>query len=530
MSRPPFRIALLLLPALTLAQSYTFTEFDVPGATLTAAAAINNAGQILGSYNDSKGVHCFLRDPGGAFTTFDPPGASPLCAGLNNRGEVVGTTDRGAHGFIRSATGDFTTFDIPAAGPGAAAAGINDLGEIVGTLAAPPEGGNGFLRSPDGAFVRLTAPIGEIDPIAINNRGEIAGWVLNGSSQGTQHGFLRDAGGVYRKFDFPGTTSFTRIAAIANTGQFAGTASGGGFVSNPDGSFTLLPGHPVSGLNDAGRIVGGGNGHAFLGAPGPGVTQPTIRNVLSAMAFGGAPTIAPGAWIEIYGEKLAPATRPWRPRDFIGDTAPTSLDGVTVSIGGIPAFVSYISPGQVNALVPSTVAPGDAGITVTTGGQTSAPVTVTVKATQPALLSLPPDFDPNGAYIAALFPDFTTYALPPYPSVPTRRPKPGDTIVLFGMGFGPVVPATPVGRIAPASTSLAASVAISFSRTGAPVPGAITYAGLAPGTVGLYQFNVVVPDIPLLPNETSDDFINVFFTADGASALGRRSLYFTTTK
>ncbi len=526
------------------AQSYSFVQFDFPGSAGTAALRINNSGQILGRYTDSSNsTHCFLRSRDGAtYTTVaDPPGAIPgssTCSGLNNLGQVVGSFQdaQGFHCYIRSATGSFSTFNLPTSpGPGADAADINDDGEIVGPVALPPYSGTGFLRNADGGFITLEATVGLIAPAALNNLGEVAGWLLNGSSQGTQHGFLRSPGGVYTKFDLPGTTSYTRISALNTVGQFAGFMIGGpGFVSNRDGSFALLDGYPVAGINDTGELVGtrfdGKTTHGFIGTPSPGSTQPAIRTVLpgvlTAAAFGGAWTIAPGIWIEIYGQNLAPTTRQWRASDFQGDAAPTSLDGVGVTISGVRAFVSYISPGQVNALVPSTVVPGTAQVTVTNAGQTTAPRTVTVNASQPAMLSLPPDFDPGGAYVAALFPDFTTYVLPPFHSnVPVRRPKAGDTIILFGTGFGPVVPDVPVGSIANQPASLIASFQITFSRAAPPVPGKVTYAGLVPGTVGLYQFNVVLPDVPLFPGETFDDYIGVNVTVDGVPALGRQRLY-----
>jgi uncharacterized protein (TIGR03437 family) len=100
--------------------------------------------------------------------------------------------------------------------------------------------------------------------------------------------------------------------------------------------------------------------------------------------------------------------------------------------------------------------------------------------------------------VAAVFPDFVTYALPAIPAYKNgsaRAPRPGDTIILFGTGFGPVTPDVPVGRVSVEATSLVASVQITFTGSGASVPGKITYAGLVPNTVGLYQFNVVLPTL-----------------------------------
>jgi len=85
-----------------------------------------------------------------------------------------------------------------------------------------------------------------------------------------------------------------------------------------------------------------------------------------------------------------------------------------------------------------------------------------------------------------------TTALPPSSglAVPSRRAKARDTITLYGIGFGPLVPDVPTGNTATQANSLQASVAVWFDGH----PGRVTYAGSAPGFVGLYQFNVVVPD------------------------------------
>jgi uncharacterized protein (TIGR03437 family) len=237
--------------------------------------------------------------------------------------------------------------------------------------------------------------------------------------------------------------------------------------------------------------------------------------VITALAFGGASTVAPGTWMEIYGENLSSTTRAWQASDFSGDTAPTSLSGVTVSIGGVPAFVSYISPGQVNAFVPSTVTAGSVQVTVANGAQASAPYTVTVNAVQPSLLVLPHTGDANSQYLAAVFPDFVTYVLPPgyTTAVPTRVAQAGDTIVLFGMGLGPVNPSVPSGQIAAQASILETLPTVSFNGT----PATVTFAGLMAGTVGLYQINVVVP-ILVMPAGQADNYsVDVVVQVNGVT-------------
>ena len=87
------------------AAPYTFTTLDVPGGSTTQAIGINNAGQVVGDFEDSSGViHGFINT-GGTFTTLDVPGASDTFAfGINDAGQVVGNfgTSSGQHGFVAS--------------------------------------------------------------------------------------------------------------------------------------------------------------------------------------------------------------------------------------------------------------------------------------------------------------------------------------------------------------------------------------------------------------------------------------------
>jgi probable HAF family extracellular repeat protein len=97
-------------PATTMA-GFVFTTIDVPGATFTDAAGINNAGQIVGTFSDATGTHGFLNT-GGVFATINVPGAFVTQAfGINDAGQVVG--------FFGDATGTHGFLALPAAVPGA---------------------------------------------------------------------------------------------------------------------------------------------------------------------------------------------------------------------------------------------------------------------------------------------------------------------------------------------------------------------------------------------------------------------------
>lgn len=228
--------------------------------------------------------------------------------------------------------------------------------------------------------------------------------------------------------------------------------------------------------------------------PPPPPPAPSLSTVLSASAFGGFASAAPGSWVEIYGSNLASVTRGWTSADFTGDNAPISLSGVSVSVGGQAAFVDYISPTQVNAQLPSTItAASNVPLTVTNSNGTSMALNLVINATEPGLLA-PASFKiGTNQYVVAVLPD-GSYALPAgaIPGVNSRPAMPGETMVLYGVGFGAVTPNVPAGEIATQANQLAATLEIDIGQTAAQ----LAYAGLAPNLVGLYQFNVVVPDVP----------------------------------
>jgi len=316
-------------------------------------------------------------------------------------------------------------------------------------------------------------------------------------------------------------SEFNRVSVIGPDGRINIVS---GYVGQTDAGVVSYIDGPLNGCNglavdsqgrvyvslrDAGRVM--------LISPGSQTAQLPVVNiggVVTASAFGEFPAAAPGTFIEIYGLNLAPDTAYWS-NDFVGNRAPTSLEGTSVTIGGQPAFISYVNSDQVNALVPSNVGPGSQQLTVTTWAGTSASYSLTVNAVQPGLLA-PGSFTIGGKqFVAALFPDFQTWVAPAgaIQGVTSRPARPGETIVLYGVGFGPVTPETPAGVLPSQQTNLNLPLQISIGQT----PAAVVYKGLAPGEAGLYQFNIVVPNV------ASGDAVPLTFTLGGAS--GGQTLY-----
>jgi uncharacterized protein (TIGR03437 family) len=229
------------------------------------------------------------------------------------------------------------------------------------------------------------------------------------------------------------------------------------------------------------------------GSSGGGAT-PSITLVSCASAFNPNAGLTSGTWLEIYGAGLSTTTRSWAGGDFKGSNAPTSVDGVSVTVNGIPAYVAYVSPGQINVQAPDDSSIGDGmQIQVTNASGKSNTMSITKKALAPALLA-PGVFIVDGKqYVVAQFQDQTYVGRTGLIAGLSFRPaKPGEVITIYGIGCGPVTPATLAGTIAAGLTALQNPPAFRFGNTTATVP----YAGLVAGLVGLYQFNVVVPNVP----------------------------------
>jgi uncharacterized protein (TIGR03437 family) len=209
---------------------------------------------------------------------------------------------------------------------------------------------------------------------------------------------------------------------------------------------------------------------------------PTVAGLGSAATF--LPPIASATWVAIVGTNLSQTTYTWQGTDFLNGQLPTSLQGVSVSINGIPAYVEYISPTQINVLAPDDATTGSVQVQVAVAGQTSN--TLSTQKTQVA----PAFFTFGDGNVAAQHLNYTPVGPPNLlAGVVTTPAQPGETIVLYGTGFGPTNPASPTGQLVNTAEPLANSVTISIGGTNA----AVGFSGLI--GPGLYQFNVIVPNL-----------------------------------
>ena len=288
----------------------------------------------------------------------------------------------------------------------------------------------------------------------------------------------------YPSVMFTGTITSSSGGAAAPNGiynlTFSGTPASVSIGYTPDNPpsinnvVTLFAGVAVSFSPSGSGTV------TFLANPTAG--QPTITSVVGSASL--LPDISPNSWVTIMGSTLASTTASWN-NSIVNGALPTSLDGVSVMIGGNPAYVSYISPGQINVVAPAATS-GSAAVTVTNSSGTSPAFTVTSGQYSPAFFSWP------GNQAVATHLDFS-YAVKAgtFAGVSTVPAKPGETIILWGTGFGPTTPTTPVGAVVAATPTYDTSALPTVTLNNSPVT--VMGAALTPGTVALYQVDVQIP-------------------------------------
>ena len=198
------------------------------------------------------------------------------------------------------------------------------------------------------------------------------------------------------------------------------------------------------------------------------------------------PGMVPNAWLQIKGANLTKVTDTWANAVGADGALPTSLDCVSVSVGGQPAYIYFVSQGQINVLAPN-VGYGSMPVTVTNSAGTSGPETASSQEYGPAFFTWP------GNQVVATRTDYSLVVKNgTFAGATTVAAKPGDVVVLWGTGFGPTSPDTPVGvAIPPTGFVTASPVSVTIGGTAAAVYN--NTAALAAGNAGLYQLAITVP-------------------------------------
>ena len=348
---------------------------------------------------------------------------------------------------------------------------------------------------PDFARVRKIAPNGIVTTVAGIGKPGFSGdgAPAVSASLGFPGGVAVDAAGNVYISD----TSNHRIRKVGLDGIIKTYAGSGATGANQlgDGGPALSAALPLPyglALDSAGNlyVVDGGSRVRKI-AP---AAVPTLSFTNAAVSsFLGKADFGSNMYVELYGSNLSTTTRSWAGSDFNGPNAPTTLDGVSVTVNNKPAFVYYISPAQININTPEDTATGPVLIQVHNALGFSNTGSANRARLSPTLQSVP-QFNSGGkAYVVAQTPDFESFIGRPgmIQGVPFVAAKPGDTVLIYALGCGPTNPATQAGVVAAQNSPLAYAYQLKIGG----VPATVNFAGAVAGSIGLYQFNVVVPSV-----------------------------------
>ncbi|HLG94852.1 MAG TPA: FG-GAP-like repeat-containing protein [Bryobacteraceae bacterium] len=456
---------------------YTLTTLAVAAPTTVIAADFNRDGKLdlAVTSGKSNAVSIFLGNGNGTFIPFSSASTgnypvSLVLADLNSDGQpdlaVANANSNDVSILLGNGNGTFQSARTFAAGPSPTYLALGDFDS------------NGFLdlavaNGAGNAFSSVSLLLGLGNGVFLAPRTFAAGahssFLISGD-------FNRDG-----KVDL----------AVANTGAntvsiLLGTGTGNflpplDFVSgtapawisvvdlNGDGKPDLLVAN--SGSNTVTVLI---NRTGIL--PSPAVT--------SFVSAAGIPTgpVAPGELITIFGSNLGP--EPGLAAQ-LGTSAflATQLGPTQAFFDGIAAPLLYTASGQVSTIVPFGLGGRTATqLMVNNGGQFSAPMTIPVAASAPALFTADGSGQGQGAILNQ---DGSVNA----PGNPAAR---GSVVVLYATGAGATNPPGIDGMIASSSLD-APMLPVSVSIGGAPAQ--VLYAGAAPGLVsGVLQINARVPD------------------------------------
>lgn len=216
-----------------------------------------------------------------------------------------------------------------------------------------------------------------------------------------------------------------------------------------------------------------------------GAVRPTIAPNGIVIHGGSTAVVSPGSLVDIYGTNLAPASA----------TAPgfpltPSLGGVQVTVNGTTAPLYYVSPGQVDFQIPYSIPSGSALVQVSSNGVAGIAAAVTVQPAAPSLLTY---VDAAGSTRAVV--QNQDYSI----NSATNCAAKGSYLTAYLIGSGPLDNAIPTG--APAPSSPISNETLTTAATLGSVPATVTFAGMAPGFVGLMQVDLQTPnvsgDVPL---------------------------------
>ena len=216
----------------------------------------------------------------------------------------------------------------------------------------------------------------------------------------------------------------------------------------------------------------------------PAQAPPTLHStsIVDAAAFG--PAVAAGGIATVFGSNLALG------QGFAdGIPLPATLAGSSFQVGGRAAPLFYVLPTQVNLQIPWELAgQSHASVTATVGSLASSPQTMSLAPFAPGIFTL----DGSGTGQGAVLTGGDSLIAAPTGAAGRRPARRGEVISIYCTGLGPVSNQPATGSAASPGSALSSTVSTPEVTIGT-IAAHVSFSGLAPGAVGLYQVNVQVP-------------------------------------
>ncbi len=225
------------------------------------------------------------------------------------------------------------------------------------------------------------------------------------------------------------------------------------------------------GMNNRVRAI------ALVALAPPSISANSTVNAASyAPALSANGAVSPGSIVSIFGSNFAGAS--------VNATTvplPTILAGASVLMNGQAVPLYYASATQINAQVPYNIPPGAMTVQVQAGSQTTSAQAANVVIASPGVFTQNASGSGPGAFLHANFTAVTS----------TSPAHAGETILIYCTGLGPTNPAVVSGSAAPGNPPATTTIAPTVTIGGINAP--VSFSGLAPTFVGLYQINAQVP-------------------------------------
>jgi uncharacterized protein (TIGR03437 family) len=330
---------------------------------------------------------------------------------------------------------------------------------------------SGSSFAPDNQTIPVTIHV-TTQPIAVASPAQVTERLAQGAAPLAMQVSLQNPG--------QGTLTIGTVSASTTDGGtwLAATSNPSGWAALTLNPGTLAPGFYTGSISIASNAVNGTlNVPVSFQVVAKGAPLANYMGVVDNAIFGSGDAVAPGDIVDVFGEQFLFGNIAFSPGVPLATEITGSGSESEVMVNGRAAPMYFTSYGQIAFQVPLETALGTAQVQVERDNLPGNTVSVQVVARAPRILVItrPDGSVPDGVHPA----------------------QAGDTLVIWAIGLGATNPSVGTNVPAPGAEPLARLTATPTVQFGMDIFGTIpvtpAYAGLSPGSVGLYQVNAVVP-------------------------------------